>query len=76
LAGARGGYDEWDEWLRESAALRALAVDLLVKLGFAEPAQIRVRMSEIASGQERGAGELLHLAGLAHLLEAPTARDA
>jgi Asparagine synthase/Glutamine amidotransferase domain len=76
LAGAGGVYDEWDEWLRESAALRALAVDLLVKLGFAEPAQIRVKMNEIASGQERGAGELLHLAGLAHLLEAPTARDA
>jgi hypothetical protein len=71
LAGARGGYDEWDEWLRESAALRALAAELLVKLGFAEPAQIRARMSEIASGQARGAGDLLHLAGLAHLLDAP-----
>ena len=72
LAGPTADFDEWDEWLRGSAALRARAVELLGALGFAEREPLQSRMDDVAQGRARGVGELVHLAGLAPLLETRT----
>lgn len=74
IAGLAPEFDEWDEWLRESAALRACAVELLGALGFAEPERLRSRMDDVAQGRARGVGELVHLAALTPLLETRTVR--
>lgn len=76
IAGATQDFDEWDEWLRGSAALRARTVELLGAIGFAESERLQSRMDDVAQGRTRGVGELVHLAGLAPLLEARTVRMA
>jgi hypothetical protein len=76
IAGSTPDFDEWDQWLRGSPALRARTVELLGALGFAEPDRLQSRMDDIAQGRERGEGELVHLAGLAPLLETRNLRVA
>ncbi|HET6368684.1 MAG TPA: asparagine synthase-related protein [Pseudomonadales bacterium] len=76
IAGPTAEFDEWGEWLRGSAALRARAVELLCALGFAEREPLQSRMDDVAQGHARGVGELVHLAGLAPLLETRTMRMA
>ena len=66
----RHDHDEWHEWLQTSPLLRTRVGGLLVKLGLAHPDHLQSRLEDIEHGRERGAGELVHLAALAHLLTA------
>lgn len=69
ITGTAPDYDEWDTWLRGSARLRDYTVTRLASLGMADARPLRAKMDEIAAGRERGAGELVHLASVAALLE-------
>jgi hypothetical protein len=76
IAGVRRDYDEWHEWLQQSPSLRARVGELLPKFGLAHPDHLQSKLEDIEHGRERGAGELVHLAALAHLLTARPARAA
>ncbi len=76
IAGVRGDYDEWHEWFQASPALRARVGGLLPKVGLAHPDHLQSKLEDIEHGRELGAGELAHLAALAHLLTASPARVA
>jgi hypothetical protein len=70
----RGDYDEWAGWFQASPALRARVGGLLPKIGLAHPDHLQSKLEDIEHGRELGAGELAHLAALAHLLTALPAR--
>lgn len=74
LAGVRPDHDEWHEWLQLSPSLRERVGALLPAIGLAEPAHLQSKLKDIEHGRERGAGELVHLAALAHLLTTRPAR--
>jgi hypothetical protein len=74
VAGVKPDHDEWHEWLQASPSLRARVGGLLLKLGLAHPDHLQSKLEDIEHGRERGAGELAHLAALAHLLTAQPAR--
>jgi asparagine synthetase B (glutamine-hydrolysing) len=76
VAGVRHDHDEWHDWLQASPPLRARVGGLLAKLGLAHPDHLQLKLKDIEHGRERGAGELVHLAALAHLLTASPARAA
>ncbi len=64
---AAARYNEWEAWLGESAALRALAGRSIVEAGFADAPRLHQHMAAVADGRERGSGDLGTMAALAHL---------
>jgi hypothetical protein len=65
------GFDEWRTWLGQSEGLRERAVVLLARLGVASAERLRAALEPIGDGRESGSGDLLHLGGLAYLVQTP-----
>jgi Asparagine synthase/Glutamine amidotransferase domain len=65
------GFDEWRTWLAQSEGLRERAVVLLARLGVASAERLRAAVERIGDGRESGSGDLLHLGGLAYLVQTP-----
>ncbi|HEU5192044.1 MAG TPA: asparagine synthase-related protein [Methylomirabilota bacterium] len=61
-------YDEWNAWLRESAALRGRAIGLLADLGLSGPAKLQAAIEPIGSGEAKGSGDLFHVGAVAQLV--------